>query len=99
MSVVQMADSHSDPRAIGHAKRDVVRSYCGGPIVANNGQLLGTVCHFDFEPQSEVLDLMLCCRKSDPPSRVLSLPEGTGWIDLPNALQAAFSSPGTANAI
>jgi hypothetical protein len=66
MSVVQMADSQSDPRAIGHPKRDVVRSYCGGPIAASDGQLLGTVCHFDFDAQAEIFDIMPVLQEIGP---------------------------------
>ncbi|HUQ47110.1 MAG TPA: hypothetical protein VM053_02575 [Gemmatimonadaceae bacterium] len=52
LSVVQLEDSHKDPRAIGHPKRDVVRSYCGGPVRNSDGLLIGTLCHFDYEPHS-----------------------------------------------
>lgn len=51
LSVVRMTDSFSDPRAIGHPKREIVRSYCGGPICNEFGDLLGTICHFDYEPR------------------------------------------------
>lgn len=51
LSVVQMTDSMTDPRAFGHPKREVVRSYCGGPICGEEGELVGTICHFDYEPR------------------------------------------------
>ncbi len=57
LSVVQMTDSMSDPRAVGHAKREAVRSYCGGPIRSDRGELLGTICHFDYEPHIDTLDV------------------------------------------
>ena len=50
LSVVQMIDSSVDPRAMGHSKRELVRSYCGGPIRDDDGNLFGTICHFDFVP-------------------------------------------------
>jgi len=49
LSVVQMSDSLVDPRAEGHPKQLVIRSYCGGPIRSGMGDLLGTICHFDYE--------------------------------------------------
>ncbi len=52
LSVVQMSDSSIDPRAIGHSKRELVRSYCGGPIRDEDGNLFGTICHFDFAPHA-----------------------------------------------
>lgn len=52
LSVVEMSDSMSDPRALRHPKRDIVRSYCGGPIRAADGRLLGTLCHFDYESRT-----------------------------------------------
>lgn len=56
LCVVQMSDSMSDSRAVGHPQREVVRSYCGGPIRADDGELLGTICHFDYAPQTEFRD-------------------------------------------
>lgn len=52
LSVVQMSDSTTDPRAVGHPKREQVRSYCGGPIRDERGNLIGTICHFDFAPHA-----------------------------------------------
>lgn len=49
LSVVQMRDSLVDPRAVGHPKQLVIRSYCGGPIRNDGGELVGTICHFDYE--------------------------------------------------
>ena len=65
LSVVQMKDSGSDPRAVAHPKRDIVRSYCGGPIFDPRGDLIGTICHFDYEPR-------------ETPSDVLALIEAVG---------------------
>ncbi len=48
LSVVRMSNSMSDPRARDHAKREDVRSYCGGPIIDDAGNLFGTICHFDY---------------------------------------------------
>lgn len=41
-------DSLADERVRGHAKRMEVRSYCGVPLVDDEGRMFGTICHFDF---------------------------------------------------
>lgn len=43
-------DSPRDARTKGHAKRETVQSYCGIPIMAADGTLWGTICHFDYDP-------------------------------------------------
>lgn len=43
-------DSLEDERVSGHCKRFEVRSYCGVPLVDENGQMFGTICHFDVQP-------------------------------------------------
>jgi GAF domain-containing protein len=45
-----IADSLQDERVKGHHKRTIVRSYCGVPLVDEQGHMFGSVCHFDFEP-------------------------------------------------
>ena len=40
-------DSLDDGRTHGHAKRLEVRSYCGVPLVDEDGRMFGTICHFD----------------------------------------------------
>jgi len=44
-------NSLGDTRTTGHPKRREIRSYCGVPLLTGDGQMLGTVCHFDFEPR------------------------------------------------
>ncbi|HET7228378.1 MAG TPA: GAF domain-containing protein [Longimicrobium sp.] len=44
------ADSANDERVEGHPKQNVVQSYCGIPLMEEDGTLFGTICHFDFEP-------------------------------------------------
>lgn len=43
-------DAQVDPRLAGHPRREEVRSYCGAPLLDQNGEVAGTVCHFDPEP-------------------------------------------------
>ncbi len=43
-------DSLQDDRLHDHPKQLVVRSYCGMPLLDENGKMFGTICHFDFRP-------------------------------------------------
>ena len=53
-------DALLDSRTAGHAAREVVRAYCGIPIVDPEGALIGTLCHYDLVPRDpEQLDLEL----------------------------------------
>ncbi|HEY1683667.1 MAG TPA: GAF domain-containing protein [Tepidisphaeraceae bacterium] len=44
-------NSEGDARVEGHPKRFEVRSYCGVPLIDENGKMFGTICHFDFQPK------------------------------------------------
>lgn len=43
-------ESLQDDRLHDHPKQLVVRSYCGMPLLDENGKMFGTICHFDFQP-------------------------------------------------
>ncbi|MET4575998.1 GAF domain-containing protein [Ottowia thiooxydans] len=43
-------DGSYDPRLVGHPYKGVVNAYVGLPLMKTGGELLGTFCHFDFEP-------------------------------------------------
>lgn len=45
------ADAMLDPRLTGHAARETVRAYCGVPLMTSEGEILGTLCHYDLEPR------------------------------------------------
>lgn len=54
------ADAMRDRRTQAHVAREAVRSYCGIPILTPEGELLGTLCHYDFEPRDPAqIDLEL----------------------------------------
>ena len=54
------ADALIDPRTSTHPAREVVRAYCGIPILDPEGVLIGTLCHYDLAPKDpEQLDLEL----------------------------------------
>lgn len=40
-----------DPRTEGHPKRQSVSAYCGVPVMDSEGQILGTLCHYDSVPK------------------------------------------------
>lgn len=42
-------DSLADERVRDHPKRQEIRTYCGVPIMNDDGSLFGSLCHFDFE--------------------------------------------------
>ncbi len=45
-----VVDSLSDSRLAGHPKRTEFRSYCGAPLLNRRGEVAGTFCHYDPEP-------------------------------------------------
>ncbi len=44
-------DASADRRLKTHAARDSVISYCGVPILMEDGRVWGTLCHFDVRPR------------------------------------------------
>lgn len=44
-------DARSDERVQDHPKQTIVQAYCGVPILNQDGTMVGTVCHFDFQPR------------------------------------------------
>ncbi|RZA04496.1 MAG: GAF domain-containing protein [Proteobacteria bacterium] len=56
------ADATADPRLQKHPARDVVRTYCGVPLMDSEGEVLGTLCHYDLvprDPEQINVELML----------------------------------------
>ena len=57
------ADAMHDARLETHVARSVVKAYCGIPVMDPEGELLGTLCHYDLVPRDpESLDLPLLLR-------------------------------------
>ena len=55
-------DAAQDPRLLDHAAREQVRAYCGVPIMTPEGEVLGTLCHYDLVPRdASQIDLALMC--------------------------------------
>lgn len=44
-------DTLLDGRLNDHAAREVVRSYYGVPIITPEGDIIGTLCHYDLVPR------------------------------------------------
>ena len=60
--VFTTVDALVDARLADHVARDVVRSYCGVPLLDAEGELLGTLCHYDLVPRDSAqidIELML----------------------------------------
>ena len=43
--------SLEDGRIVKHPSREAVQSYCGVPLIGEDGEVFGSLCHFDFEPR------------------------------------------------
>lgn len=48
-------DAMLDRRVRTHSKRETVRRYCGVPLLDRDGNMFGSICHFDIEP-GEIAD-------------------------------------------
>ena len=60
--VFMTANSLRDWRTEGHPARVGVSSYCGVPIMDEEGRIFGTLCHYDVvprDPEQVDLELML----------------------------------------
>lgn len=47
---LSVLDALTDPRLAGHPQRAEWRSYCGAPLLDQDGRVAGTFCHFDEAP-------------------------------------------------
>lgn len=47
--IFKTPNSMADNRLDKHAKQKEILSYCGVPLVGMDGQMFGSVCHFNFE--------------------------------------------------
>lgn len=58
--VFATADSMVDQRLSTHVAREVVKGYCGVPVMTPEGDILGTLCHYDLVPRDhQQIDLPL----------------------------------------
>lgn len=69
------ADSLLDARVAGHVKRETVKAYHGIPILTPEGEILGTLCHFDDVPRDpEQIDLELILQVASALEQTGSVP-------------------------
>jgi GAF domain-containing protein len=33
-----------------HPKQETIQTYCGVPLINREGEMIGSACHFDFNP-------------------------------------------------
>jgi GAF domain-containing protein len=45
-----VANAPEDARVHGHPKQQAVQSYCGVPLLGDDGKMFGSICHFDLRP-------------------------------------------------
>jgi GAF domain-containing protein len=60
--VFMTAHAALDARTAGHPARESVPAYCGVPLLDADGNILGTLCHYDVvprDPQQIDLELMI----------------------------------------
>jgi GAF domain-containing protein len=58
--VFTTANALEDPRLTNHVAREVVQAYCGVPVMTAEGEILGTLCHYDLVPRDPAqIDLPL----------------------------------------
>jgi GAF domain-containing protein len=50
-AVFYTADAMADPRLTTHVAREAIRAYYGIPILTPEGEMVGTLCHYDVEPR------------------------------------------------
>lgn len=64
-----------DTRVSGHVKRETVQAYCGIPILTPDGDILGTICHFDDVPRDpEQIDIELILQVASALEQTGSVP-------------------------
>lgn len=69
-----LEDAERDPRVTAHPSRNVVRAYCGVPLLDVNGAAIGSICLFDYAPVAEhpaMLDLLQAVSTALDPDAML----------------------------
>jgi GAF domain-containing protein len=69
------ANALLDERLATHAARGDILAYCGVPVMDAEGQLLGTLCHYDVVPRDpQQLDLALLIEAASTLARGAHVP-------------------------
>ena len=89
--VFTTANALQDDRLAGHPKRAQVLAYCGVPVMDAEGQLLGTLCHYDVVPRDpEQLDMALLIEVASALARGGHVPP----YPVNDAINDAVNEPG-----
>lgn len=48
--IFSVPDSKLESCLSGHPARDAVRAYCGAPLYGAEGNVMGSICHFNIDP-------------------------------------------------
>lgn len=51
-SIVQITNAATDTQALKHPKKSLLKAYCGVPLRLSNGEIFGSLCHFDPDSQN-----------------------------------------------
>ncbi|MBT9568591.1 MAG: GAF domain-containing protein [Thiobacillus sp.] len=74
--VFTTVDAMRDPRLASFAAREAIRAYCGVPVLTPDGEILGTLCHFDSVPRdSDQIDIQLMLQVASALEQTNSIPE------------------------
>lgn len=74
--VFTTADALCDPRLTSHAARAAIRAYCGVPILTPDGEILGTLCHYDSVPRDpDQIDIQLMLQVASALEQTKSVPD------------------------
>lgn len=73
--VFTTVDALQDARLATHVAREAVRSYCGIPVMTPEGEILGTLCHYDIVPRDPArIDLPLLLRVASALAQANAVP-------------------------
>lgn len=73
--VFTTVDALRDPRLTSFAAREAIRAYCGVPVLTPEGEILGTLCHYDSVPRdSDQIDIQLMLQVASALEQTNSIP-------------------------
>jgi len=79
--VFMTADAERDPRLNGHVAREIVRAYCGMPVMTPEGEILGTLCYYDQVPRDPAaVDLELMVRVASSIAQQISANSAASYV-------------------
>jgi len=74
--VFTTVDAMHDPRLTHHVSREAVQAYCGVPVLTPEGEILGTLCHYDTVPRDPgQIDIELMLQVASALDQTHSVPD------------------------